>query len=141
ALDSAEVQRVLLGHTDAVSALAFSGDGKLLASGSHDRTARIWDVAAGTARHVLKGHTGLVAGVAFKPDSSRLATAAHDQSVRVWSVADGVAEQRLDHAMAEIQDRRARVQDVVWSPDGRSIVSCSAGQVLWVWEPGGKLRH
>src|SRR5271166_1222849 len=92
------IERVLKGHPGTIHSLAFAvppGGRLLLASGSGDKTARIWDVAAGECRRVLAGHTDRVSGVAFAPDASRLATASYDKTARIWSVADGKCLQTL----------------------------------------------
>jgi CHAT domain/WD domain, G-beta repeat len=76
--------RTLTGHTRAVNGVAFSPDGRLLATASGDRTARLWDPATGEHRRTLTGHTGWVRGVAFSPYGRLLATASGDQTARVW---------------------------------------------------------
>ena len=60
-----QVQATCKGHHDAVCAVAFDPAGKVLATGSYDQTARLWDVAAARERHTLRGHRGLVQCVAF----------------------------------------------------------------------------
>jgi WD40 repeat protein len=75
---------VLKGHADYVCAVAFAPDGKLLATGSYDRTAKLWDVAAGQERRTLHGHAGIVLAVAFSPDGKTLATGGLDNTVHLW---------------------------------------------------------
>ena len=58
------------GHRDAVACLSFSPDGKTLATGSYDRTVKLWDVRSGRARATLTGHTNWVFAVAFSDDGS-----------------------------------------------------------------------
>ncbi|WP_408612013.1 WD40 repeat domain-containing protein, partial [Falsiroseomonas oryzae] len=77
-----EPVRVLEGHTEPVAALALAPDGRRLASAAWDGTARVWDLATGTAR-VLEGHRGNVNGVAFRPDGT-VATAGFDGTLRLW---------------------------------------------------------
>ena len=74
--------RVLKGHTKSINTLAFSPDGKRLASASGDKTARVWDVNTGENTLTLRGHTESVRGAAWSPDGGRLATASNDKTAR-----------------------------------------------------------
>src|SRR5262249_47486401 len=74
----------LTGHEGTVTCLAWSADGKSLASGSKDGTVRVWDAATGKARLVLPGHPRMATAAAFAPDGKMIATAADDRDVRLW---------------------------------------------------------
>src|SRR5690606_39855004 len=75
------------GHKEIVSTLAFSPDGRWLATGSYDSTAWLWDVQDPTADPVvLRGHEGPILALAFSPDGRWLATGSGDATVRLWDV-------------------------------------------------------
>jgi WD40 repeat protein len=74
------------GHEDKVRSIAYSPDGKTLASGSEDMTIRLWDVSTGKQIAVLKGHTGDIHGVSFAPDGLTLASGGSDKTIRLWAL-------------------------------------------------------
>jgi WD40 repeat protein len=126
--------RTLQGHTQSVAALAFSNNGKYLASGSHDHTVCIWDLDSGRCLHTLEGHKDTVHALAFSPTGDRLATVSPDGTGRVWSVQTGKAE-----AVLQVPGRAPRQHSVAWSPDGKTIVTGGHDDRLRLWSPRGKL--
>jgi WD domain, G-beta repeat len=72
-----------------VSTVAFSPNGKLVASGSRDKTVRLSDAATGTERRALKGHSDSVSVVVFSPDGKLVASGSGDKTVRLWDAATG----------------------------------------------------
>jgi TIR domain/WD domain, G-beta repeat len=89
-LESTPHFRTLTGHTSAVHGVAFAPDGRTLATGSADRTVRLWDLSDRNQPHPLgaplTGHTSTVEGVAFAPDGRTLATTSDDQTIRLWDL-------------------------------------------------------
>ena len=80
---------VQTGHSFFVKSVAFSPDGKTLASGSDDDTIKIWDVATGKELRTLSGHTSVVNSVAFSPDGKTLASGSGDGTIKLWEVESG----------------------------------------------------
>ena len=118
-MTTGRIDQVLKGHTNIVNSLCFATgpDGRtLLASGSWDCKARIWDVATGWCERVLDQHTEPVKGVAFAPDGRRLVTASFDKTARIWSVADGRCEQ-------ELKKHSKGLLCAAWSPDGTTLAT------------------
>jgi WD40 repeat protein len=105
------------GHTSDVWGVDFSPDGKYLATGSSDKTARLWDVATGETLRTFSGHTGEIDGVEFSPDGKYLLTGGGaDHTARLWDVASGETVQIFS-------GHTGSVDDGAFSPDGKLIVT------------------
>jgi WD40 repeat protein len=126
-----EVRHVLKGHTDAVVALAFAPDGRTLASGSTDNTARLWDPRTGKELRKLEGHRSWVYGVAFAADGKALASGGYDKTVRLWDVATG-KQRRL------FEGHKGSVRAVAFSPDGEALASAGSDRTVRLWDLAGK---
>jgi WD40 repeat protein len=130
-LETGQVEKVLRGHTNQITGLAFAHHGSLLASISHDLTARLYDVASGETVQVFEGHAGAPRSLAFSADDKLLATASQvDGSVRIWSVATGAVT-------AEIRDFPDTIVSVSWSPVAPILASGCVDGTLQLWTDTG----
>jgi hypothetical protein len=137
ALPKGEPLHRLAAHKDTVYALAFSPDGKLLATCGYDRLVKLWDVSSGKLVHELKDHSDAVYGVAFNADGTLLASGAADRAVKVWDVATG---KRL-FTLSEATDW---VYAVAWNPTNNQLAAAGMDRSIRVWgvtTDGGKLVH
>ena len=116
----------LQGHADMVTSAAFNADGTRIVTGSHDRTAKVWNAETGAEVHTLKGHTNSVVSASFSADSSRIVTASLDKTAKVWDVKTGVE-------MLTLRGHRGHLSSAAFSADGSQIVTSGDGTAR-VWD-------
>ncbi len=120
-----EIRR-MEGHTDQLTSTAFSPDGSRVASGSYDRTVRIWDVLTGETVKTLAAHEAPVLGIAYSPDGSTIASSSADKTIKLWDLQTGeVAKTFTGHS--------SPVTRVVFTAGGDQLISAAEDGQLRVW--------
>ncbi len=115
-------------HSGPVFSVAFSPDDKWIASGSADRTTKIWDLASGARLYTLSEPTDAVQTVAFAPSGGLLSAAGNDRTIRTWTlIPQGGTQVRATVAHA------APILRIAYSPDGTLLASSGADRRIKMW--------
>ena len=129
--DGLTLLHTLIGHRGVITRIAWSPDGKTLASPSRDSSIRLWDATTGELQQTLDGnaggHTVWYSSVAWSPDGSQIAATSGDRSVELWDVEKGNMYWALD-------GHTGPVHSVSWSPDGAEIVTASSDGTVRLWD-------
>ncbi len=107
--------------------LCWSPDGRMIATASHDKAVRIWDVASARCLQTFTGHENWVDAVAWSPDGRYLASASQGHRPRIWEVASG-------QQFALLEGHSDSITDIAWSPDGRSLITGSVDTTMRIWD-------
>jgi len=124
-LSTGQAIRVLMGHAQSVNSVAFSNDGKRLLTASDDTTARLWTIETSKSL-ALVGHTDKVLSSSLSPSSQQVVTGSKDGVVRIWSAKTGLS-------MVEFRGHIAQVNYVVYSKDGKYVLSAGEDATARVW--------
>src|SRR5439155_1693689 len=116
-------------HTGSVEAVAFSPDGKLIASGATDTTIKVWDRETGVEKFTLTGHSDAILSLTFTPDSKTLISSSVDRSIRMWDAVTGKELPRLPGQQQSFTGLIKPSQYVQMAPDGKKLLA---------WVPGNE---
>jgi len=131
--------QTLTGHTEAVLSLAISPNGRILASGSADKTIHLWQVLESRVNpepiHILKGHTAPVSALAMSPDGRILVSGSEDKTIKLWQIGTGFL-------LRTLTEHTGSVFALAISPDGRILASGSGDGTIKIWQLSGvKILH
>jgi WD40 repeat protein len=121
-----KLRHTLTEHSSYVFSIAWSPDGQTLASGSADKTIRLWNFQSSQSIQTLKGHTDSVWSVAWSPDGQTLASGSADHTIRLWDFQSSQSIQTL-------KGHSGPVWSVVWSPNGQTLATGSADKTIHLW--------
>ena len=116
-------------HFYFVNAVAWSPDGKKMASASADTNVQVWNATTGSNILTYRGHTSKVNAVAWSPNGKRIASASDDRTVQIWDATTG-------ETIFTYQGHTKEVNSVAWSPNGKRIASASYDTTVHVWSAG-----
>jgi len=127
--------RTLAGHSDWVQSVAFAPNGRWLASGSNDKTVKVWDVSKGALVGTLHGHGYAINAIAISPDGKWIASGGVDGTVRLWALATG-------RQKGALRGLGYAIYAVAFSPDGRRLVAGGKDRSVFVWDlESGQRQH
>ncbi len=118
----------LRGHTEAIGRMAWSPDGRFIASPSFDKTIRIWNPSTGLQVRELRGHTQRVIAVAWAPDGKRIASGGDEERLRIWNAETGHMIFKL------VRSHERAIVCLAWSPDGRQLASGGWDGAICIWD-------
>ncbi len=129
-------------HSGVVHAVAWSPDGKYIASASEDQTVQVWNMKTGRKVYLHRDYAGIVYAVAWSPDGKRIAYANHDHTVQVWPIVPGEGIRAFANRWLKFlglvtstqHGHAGEVHVVIWSPDGQYLASAGNDHTVQVWD-------
>ncbi len=122
-------------HNDSISSVAFSPDGKTLASGSFDNTIKLWNIKTGKVNNTLQGHSNFVNSVAFSPDGKILTSGSNDSTIKLWNIKTG-------KVINTLKGYSGSVYSVAFSPDGKTLATGADDNTIKLWNiETGKVNY
>ncbi|CRG92733.1 putative WD repeat-containing protein alr3466 [Talaromyces islandicus] len=126
-VDWSQCLQTLEGHSGGVNSVAFTSDGKMLASASDDNTIRLWDITTGQCMQILEGHSDSVNSVTFISDRKMLVSTSYDKTICLWDTTTG-------QCMQTLEGHSDRVNSVAFTSDGKMLASASNDKTIRLWD-------
>jgi WD40 repeat protein len=120
------VIKTLAGHTDIIWTVALSANGQTLASGSEDRTIKVWNPQTGQLMHTFSGHAGAVRAIALSLDGNLLVSAGSDRTIKMWNL-------KTDKLIRTLEGHQDTIWSVAISSDRRYLATASADRTIKIW--------
>lgn len=138
-LQTAKIIMTLQGHTQTVNSIAWSPDGRSIATGSDDKQVILWNASDGKPIKILNEHQDKVGSVEWSPDGKYVASGSQDGTIRIWNVSANRLERVLiGHTKYFAGITTPYIHRIAWSPDGKTLAS-AGNEVVRLWNSGNGL--
>ena len=124
---SSYLQNTLTGHDGSVASLAYSPNARSFASGSYDRTVKLWDIPNQQEIRTFKGHSGWVGAVVFGRDGKHLISGSYDKTIKCWDIASG-------KEIRTLEGHSGSVETLALLPDNKTLISGSYDSTIKLWD-------